>query len=66
MSKKIEQFIKKHKWWILITFVFLAVRITVWVTFWQASQNFGGFQYFIAHAQPAKSVLMNLFHDYCD
>lgn len=63
---KIKEFLIKNKAWVFITAVFLSVRILIFSTFWQASLDKGGWQNFYNQAQAAASVLLGIFHDYCD
>lgn len=56
----------KNRWWIFIIAAFLIVRLVIFSTLWQASQQRGGWENFYDFAQPAKSVLLVGFHDYCD
>lgn len=56
----------KNRWWIFIIAAFLLVRLVIFGTLWQASEDRGGWENFYDFAQPAKSVLLVNFHDYCD
>jgi len=63
---KVKNIIFKYRSWLIIAAAFLAVRVSVFVTFWRASLDRGGWQNFYNQAQPAVSVLLGIFHDYCD
>lgn len=45
---------------------FLAVRLIVFASFWNASADKGAWTNFYNQAQPARFVLAGNFHDYCD
>ncbi|MFA6593809.1 MAG: radical SAM protein [Candidatus Buchananbacteria bacterium] len=62
----IKSIFSRYRSWLIIAAAFLAVRILVFITFWQASVSRGGWQNFYNQAQPAVSVLLGIFHDYCD
>ena len=59
-------FFKRNKKWILIIAAFIFVRVIIFSTFWAASADKGGWNNFYSLAQPASSVMMRLFHDFCD
>lgn len=62
----IKDFLTKYKWWVLVVVCFLAVRLLILVTFWQASASRGGWENFYAFAQSAPSALLGKFHEPCD
>lgn len=59
-------FFKRNKKWLLITVVFILARVIVFSSFWAASADKGGWANFYRQAQPAPSVFLRLFHDFCD
>jgi len=59
-------FFKKYRFWISILIVFLAIRIFIFVTFWEASAGRGGWENFYGLAQSAQAVLVGNFHETCD
>jgi len=60
------KFFIKYRSGIIVVAAFLLVRILVLVTFWQASQNKGGWNNFYNWAQSAPQVLLGKFHEICD
>lgn len=61
-----RDFFKQNRFWIFIILSFILVRVLVFSTFWNAVVDRGGWNVFYGYAQPAKSVLKVLFHDFCD
>ena len=59
-------FLKQHKFWIFILIVFLAIRIFIFFTFWEASADKGGWENFYGATQSAKFALLGQFHEPCD
>ncbi len=66
MKSKVKNFLYKYRWWILIAIAFLAIRIFIFETFWQASLARGGWENFYSAAQAARTTLLGIFHEYCD
>ncbi len=59
--------IKKYKAWIIIPFSYLATRIIIFTTYWQASVKRGlGWDNFYNYAEPAHKVLAAQWHEICD
>jgi len=62
----LKNFIIKYRWWLIIIIAFLAIRVLVFSTFWQASLDKGGWENFYKNAQAAPAVLEMRFHETCD
>lgn len=66
MGSGLQNFISRYKWWIIIFAAFLLVRILIFATFWQASLDKGGWEYFYGQTQSARAVFLMKFHEVCD
>ena len=62
----LNNFFKKYKSRVIILVVFAAARLVVFLTFWQASADKGGWRNFYGSAQSALPALAMRFHEICD